>query len=62
MSCVRANILTHRPGADGGSHEETRERNAVGLDMCVHRVKPYNDSSQVREYKCVCVFDGQITK
>lgn len=26
MSCVHANILTHRPGADGGSHEEREER------------------------------------
>lgn len=40
MSCVRANILTVRPGDDGGSHEEMRESNAVGLDMCVHRGKP----------------------
>lgn len=37
MPCVRANILTVRPGADGGSHEEMREGNAVGLDLCSQR-------------------------
>lgn len=35
MSCVHVNILTREHRADDSSHEEARQRNAVGPDQCM---------------------------